>query len=80
MPRVVFTFDDVSLTTLRQLTHLVGANSMAETLRKSLRLMSLLADEQAKGKTELVARDPVTGSETAIDFRTGNVSEMNRAS
>jgi hypothetical protein len=68
--RVIFTFDRESLETLRTIQEKMGFKSLAETVRESLRLANSLREQAEKGFSEVILRNPKTGSERVlvIDF------------
>lgn len=64
--RVVFTFDERSLTSLEDLTAQGRFPSMAETVRESLQISRALQRQAEQGFTEVVVRNPDTNEERVI--------------
>ena len=64
--RVVFTFDDQSFNTLSTMQEEGHFKSLAETVRRSLRLARALQVQKQKGFTEIIVRDPQTNKECQL--------------
>lgn len=64
--RVVFTFDERSLESLKQITEQGHFASMAETVRESLQINRALQRQAQGGFTEVVVRNPRTKEERVI--------------
>jgi Arc/MetJ-type ribon-helix-helix transcriptional regulator len=64
--RVVFTFDERSLTSLEDLTEQGRFPSMAETVRESLQISRALQKQAEQGFTEVVVRNPKTSEERVV--------------
>jgi len=64
--RVVFTFDERSLESLKQITEQGHFASMAETVRESLTINRALQRQAQSGFTEVVVRNPKTNEERVI--------------
>ncbi len=64
--RVAFTFDERSLTTLREMTEEGNFSSMADTVRESLQISRALQTQAKKGFTEIIVRDPETEEERVL--------------
>ncbi|MBZ9752746.1 hypothetical protein K7W42_18045 [Deinococcus sp. HMF7604] len=64
--RVVFTFDDRSLRTLKQMTEEGQYGSLADTVRESLQITRALHLQARKGFTEVRVRNPSTGREREV--------------
>ena len=64
--RVVFTFDEKSLESLKQITERGHFASMAETVRESLQINRALQRQAQNGFTEVVVRNPKTNEERVI--------------
>ncbi len=64
--RVAFTFDERSLTTLREMTEEGNFSSMADTVRESLQISRALQTQAKKGFTEIIVRDPETEDERVL--------------
>ena len=64
--RVVFTFDDRSLESLKEITEQGHFSSMAETVRESLQINRALQKQAKSGYTEVVVRNPKTNEERVI--------------
>jgi SpoU rRNA methylase family enzyme len=64
--RVVFTFDDRSLESLKEITEQGHFSSMAETVRESLQINRALQRQAQSGFTEVVVRNPKTNEERVI--------------
>jgi hypothetical protein len=61
--RVVFTFDDNSLESLKQIQHRGDYVSMGTAVRDAVQLSEVLQDQAADGFTEIVLRNPKTHQE-----------------
>jgi Arc/MetJ-type ribon-helix-helix transcriptional regulator len=64
--RVVFSFDDRSLESLQRIKEQGRFSSMADAVRESLQVSRALQDQAEQGFTELVVRNPKTGTERVI--------------
>ena len=64
--RVVFTFDERSLASLREMVEQGQFNSMAEAVRESLAVNRALRNQATQGFTEIVVRDPGTQQERVM--------------
>lgn len=64
--RVVFTFDERSLESLKEITEQGHFSSMAETVRESLTINRALQRQAQSGFTEVVVRNPKTNEERVI--------------
>ena len=64
--RVVFTFDERSLESLKKITEQGNFASMAETVRESLQINRALQRQAQNGFTEVVVRNPKTNEERVI--------------
>jgi hypothetical protein len=64
--RVVFTFDEKSLTALKEIAK---GGSMAGAVRDSIRIMRALQSQAAQGFTELIVRNPKTGKERVMIWK-----------
>ena len=64
--RVVFTFDEGSLNTLKQVKETGAFSSYGTAVRESLTISSTLQDQIAQGFTEVVVRNPQTNQEKTI--------------
>ena len=64
--RVVFSFDDKSLESLKQITEQGRYGSMAETVRDSLQISKALQSQANQGFSEIVVRNPETREERVI--------------
>ena len=64
--RVVFSFDEKSLESLKQITEQGRYGSMAETVRDSLQISKALQSQAEKGFTEVVLRNPDTNQERVL--------------
>jgi hypothetical protein len=64
--RVVFTFDDNSLATLKQVKEKGSFGSLGTAVRESLTLSDTLQDQAVQGFTEVVVRNPKTNQEKTI--------------
>jgi hypothetical protein len=64
--RVVFTFDDGSLDSLKQVQNRGDFPSMGTAVRSSIQLNEILQDQVAEGFTEVVLRNPSTNQEKIL--------------
>ncbi len=64
--RVAFTFDALSLNTLREMTENGQYSSMGDCVRESLQINRVLQLQARKGYTELIMRKPGTCMEKVI--------------
>jgi len=64
--RVVFTFDDNSLESLKQVQERGDFASMGTAVRESIQLSEILQDQVADGFTEVILRNPKTQQEKTI--------------
>ncbi len=64
--RVVFTFDDRSLSGLKDLVEQGRFSSMADAVRDSVALNRALQAQARRGYTEVIVRDPDTGEERVM--------------
>lgn len=64
--RVVFSFDDRSLESLKRITEQGHYPSMAEAVRRSLQINRALQNQSEQGYTEVVVRNPQTDEERVI--------------
>lgn len=64
--RVVFTFDDSSLESLKQVQERGDLSSMGTAVRESVQLSEVLQDQVAEGFTEVVLRNPKTNQEKIL--------------
>jgi len=64
--RVVFTFDDGSLASLKQVKDRGEFSSLGSAVRESVQLSEALQDQVAGGFTEVVVRNPQTKQEKTI--------------
>jgi Arc/MetJ-type ribon-helix-helix transcriptional regulator len=64
--RVVFTFDDRSLASLKDLVDQGHFASMAEAVRESLAINRALQTQAKQGFTEILVRDPETKQERVM--------------
>ena len=76
MPRVIFTFDDRSIESLKYMTEDSGSSSMAATVREALRMAYALREQAKEGFVELILRNPSNGDRRTIviDFLTRSQS------
>lgn len=70
--RVVFSFDDRSLESLKRITEQGHYPSMAEAVRRSLQINRALQSQSDQGYTEIVVRNPETNEERVIVLPTLN--------
>lgn len=66
MPRVIFTFDEKSLATLKKMTDDAEMTSMASTVREALRLANTLRLQAEQGFTEVLVRKPKTHEQRVL--------------
>lgn len=64
--RVVFTFDERSLASLKDMVEQGRFPSMAEAVRESVAVNRALQTQAKQGFTEVVVRDPETGEERVM--------------
>jgi hypothetical protein len=64
--RVVFTFDDSSLESLKQVRERGEFSSMGTAVRDSIQLSEVLQDQVADGFTEVILRNPRTNQEKTL--------------
>jgi hypothetical protein len=64
--RVVFTFDDASLESLKQIKEKRGFQSLGTAMRESIEVSETLQDQVENGFTEIVLRNPATNQEKTI--------------
>jgi len=64
--RVVFTFDDNSLESLKNVQERGDFASMGTAVRESIQLSEILQDQVADGFTEVILRNPRTQQEKTI--------------
>ena len=64
--RVVFTFDERSLATLKEMVEQGQFGSMAEAVRESLAVNRALQGQAKQGFTEVIVRDPETNQERVM--------------
>lgn len=64
--RVVFSFDERSLESLKQLTQQGRFSSMADTVRDSLQISRALQSQAGRGFTEVLVRNPDTNEERVL--------------
>jgi hypothetical protein len=64
--RVVFTFDDGSLESLKQVQQRGEFSSMGTAVRESIQLSEALQDQVADGFSEVVLRNPRTKQEKIL--------------
>lgn len=64
--RVAFTFDDISIRTLTQMTEDGKYSSMADCVRESLQITRVLSLQARRGFTEVIIRNPDTGAERVV--------------
>ncbi len=64
--RVVFTFDERSLASLKEMVEQGQFGSMAEAVRESLSVNRALQSQARQGFTEIVVRDPETKQERVM--------------
>lgn len=64
--RVVFSFDDRSLESLKKITEEGNYPSMANAVRDSLQISRALQNQAEQGFREVIVRNPATGEERVI--------------
>ena len=64
--RVVFTFDEQSLNTLKTVKEKGAFSSLGTAVRESVQLSEILQEQVAEGFTEVVLRNPQTNQEKTI--------------
>lgn len=64
--RVVFSFDERSLESLRKITEQGRFASMADTVRESLQVTQALQSQARHGYTEVIVRNPETNKERVL--------------
>ena len=64
--RVVFTFDERSLESLKTMTDQGRYPSMANAVKDSLQITHALQNQAAQGFTEIIVRNPATNDERVI--------------
>ena len=64
--RVVFTFDEPSLRALEVMTEEGNYDSMADTVRESLRISRALQTQAKQGFSEITLRNPDTAEKRVI--------------
>ncbi|MDQ2949948.1 MAG: hypothetical protein M3Y27_29095 [Acidobacteriota bacterium] len=64
--RVVFSFDDSSLESLKQVQNRGDFSSMGTAVREAIQLSEILQDQVAEGFSEIVLRNPKTSKEKSI--------------
>ena len=64
--RVVFSFDERSLDSLKNITEQGHFASMADSVRESLQINRALQIQASQGYTEVVVRNPETNEERVI--------------
>jgi hypothetical protein len=64
--RVVFTFDERSLESLKTLTEQGSYPSMANAVKDSLQISRALQNQAEQGFTEIIVRNPETNEERVI--------------
>ncbi len=64
--RVVFSFDDSSLESLKQVQNRGDFSSMGSAVREAIQLSEILQDQVAEGFSEIVLRNPKTSKEKSI--------------
>lgn len=64
--RVLFSFDERSLDSLKRLTEQGRFSSMADTVRESLQVSRALQAQAEQGFTEVVVRNPETKEERVV--------------
>lgn len=64
--RVVFTFDNSSLGSLKQVQERGDFSSMGTAVRESVQLSEVLQDQVADGFSEIVLRNPKTKQEKTL--------------
>lgn len=64
--RVVFSFDERSLDSLKNITEQGHFASMADSVRESLQISRALQVQAGQGYTEVVVRNPETNEERVV--------------
>lgn len=64
--RVVFTFDERSYDSLKNLQEKGDFSSMGNAVRESIQLSEILQDQLSQGFSEVVLRNPKTNQERVI--------------
>ena len=64
--RVVFTFDDRSLASLKEMVEEGKFSSMAEAVRESLAVNRAIQSQAKQGFRDVIVRDPETGQERVM--------------
>ena len=64
--RVVFSFDERSLDSLKNITEQGHFASMADSVRESLQISRALQVQAGQGYTEVVVRNPETSEERVV--------------
>jgi Arc/MetJ-type ribon-helix-helix transcriptional regulator len=64
--RVLFSFDERSLDSLKRLTEQGRFSSLADTVRESLQVSRALQAQAQQGFTEVVVRNPETKEERVV--------------
>jgi hypothetical protein len=64
--RVIFSFDDRSLTNLEDLTNQGNFKSMGEAVRESVEVNQALQHHASEGFSEIIVRNPKTKEERVI--------------
>jgi hypothetical protein len=64
--RVLFTFDEASLESLKQIKDKRGFPSLGAAVRESIEVNETLQEQVENGFTEIVLRNPTTNQEKAI--------------
>jgi Arc/MetJ-type ribon-helix-helix transcriptional regulator len=64
--RVVFTFDERSLESLKRMTDQGRYPSMANAVKDSLQISRALQNQAEQGYTEIIVRNPETNEERVI--------------
>ena len=64
--RVVFSFDERSLNSLKNITEQGHFASMADSVRESLQISRALQVQAGQGYTEVVVRNPETNEERVV--------------
>jgi hypothetical protein len=64
--RVVFTFDERSLSSLEEITQKARFSSLGDTVKESLQVSRAIQQQAEDGFTEVVVRNPKTGKEKVI--------------
>jgi hypothetical protein len=66
--RVVFDFDDRNLAELKRITANAGYPTMGATIHAALQVIGILQEESKGGETQLIVRNPATGSQRVIEL------------